>query len=61
VDLLACLSDRDRLICLLRFKEDMSLGEIGQLLGVGESRISQCMTYVLNRLRNQSTTRYGLA
>jgi RNA polymerase sigma factor (sigma-70 family) len=61
VDLLACLSDRDRLICLLRFKEDLSLGEIGRLLGVGESRISQCMTYVLNRLRNQSTNRYGLA
>ena len=49
----ACVSDfpeRDRVILDLYFREDMTLSEIGQLLGLSEARVSQLRRAALNKL-----------
>ncbi len=45
------LSERERIVVSLYYFEDLSLKEIGNLLGVTESRISQIRTKALNELR----------
>jgi len=45
------LTERDRLIVSLSFYEEMSLREIGELLHITESRVSQVRTRALQRLR----------
>jgi RNA polymerase sigma factor for flagellar operon FliA len=50
-DLLLQLPDRDRLVISLYFWEGMVLREIGEVLGVTESRVCQILTRALERLR----------
>ncbi len=45
------LPERERLVMTLRYFEDMNMREIGTVLGVVESRISQIHTHALHRLR----------
>jgi RNA polymerase sigma factor for flagellar operon FliA len=45
------LDDRDRLIVVLYYYEDMTMREIGATLGCSESRISQKMDSIHNRLK----------
>lgn len=47
----AQLDERDRLVLKLYYLEDRTLAEIGRMLGVTESRISQLHTRLLARLR----------
>ena len=53
VNLLKGLPERERLILALYYYEDLTLGEIGQVLNVSESRVSQIMTKTLHQLRHQ--------
>jgi RNA polymerase sigma factor for flagellar operon FliA len=45
------LPERERHILALYFEEEMTLAEIGAVIGVGESRVSQLRTQAIARLR----------
>lgn len=47
------LDSRDRLIVLLYYYEAMTMREIGQTLGCSESRVSQRLDSILQRLRSR--------
>ncbi len=48
-----CLGERERLVVVLYYYESMTLAEIGRVLGVTESRISQIHTAAMIRLRTR--------
>jgi RNA polymerase sigma factor for flagellar operon FliA len=50
---LAELPERDRQILALYSDEELTLAEIGQVIGVGESRVSQLRTQAIARLRSR--------
>jgi RNA polymerase sigma factor for flagellar operon FliA len=52
VDALAQLPERERQILALSYEEELTLAEIGQVIGVGESRVSQLRTQAVSRLRS---------
>ncbi len=45
------LPERERLVLILYYYEEMTLKEIGSILGVSESRVSQIHTKAISRLR----------
>ena len=45
------LSDREKLVLSLRFEKELSLKEIGAVLGVSESRVSQIISVSLAKIR----------
>jgi RNA polymerase sigma factor for flagellar operon FliA len=47
------LPERERQILALYYEEEMTLAEIGAVIGVGESRVSQLRTQAIARLRSQ--------
>jgi RNA polymerase sigma factor for flagellar operon FliA len=49
---LAELPERERQILALSYEEELTLAEIGQVIGVGESRVSQLRTQAVGRLRS---------
>jgi RNA polymerase sigma factor for flagellar operon FliA len=51
-DALARLPERERLVIALYYYENLTLREIGEVLGVSESRISQLHTKAVLRLRS---------
>ena len=48
---IAQLSEREQQVLLLYYQQDLSMREVGSLLGVGESRVSQIHTVAVERLR----------
>ncbi|MCW5941865.1 MAG: FliA/WhiG family RNA polymerase sigma factor [Fimbriimonadaceae bacterium] len=50
------LPERERLVVALYYYEGLTFKEIGQVLGVSESRVYQLHTQALNRLRNHMRT-----
>lgn len=50
-DAIASLPERERLIVTLYYKEDLRLKEIGEMLGLSESRISRLLTAAQFQLR----------
>jgi RNA polymerase sigma factor for flagellar operon FliA len=46
------LPERERQILALYFEEELTLAEIGAVIGVGESRVSQLRTQAIARLRS---------
>jgi RNA polymerase sigma factor for flagellar operon FliA len=49
---IARLPDRERHILALYYEEELTLAEIGAVIGVGESRVSQLRTQAIARLRS---------
>lgn len=47
------LPERERLVISLYYVEELNLKEIGQVLGVSESRVSQILSGVVKKLRKQ--------
>ncbi len=47
------LSRNERLILILYYYEELTMKEIGQTLGLSESRVSQMHSSIVNRLRQQ--------
>jgi RNA polymerase sigma factor FliA len=45
------LPDRERQILALYYEEELTLAEVGEVIGVGESRVSQLRSLALSRLR----------
>ncbi len=54
-DAIARLPDREKLVVALYYYENLTLREIGEVLGVTESRISQLHTKAVLRLRSRLT------
>jgi RNA polymerase sigma factor FliA len=54
------LPERERQILALYFEEELTLAEIGQVIGVGESRVSQLRSLALARLRSLLRESLGL-
>ncbi|MDH4479655.1 MAG: RNA polymerase sigma factor FliA [Rhodoferax sp.] len=50
-DAIADLPERDQLLMSLYYVEELNLKEIGEILGVTESRISQLLTAIVKKLR----------
>jgi RNA polymerase sigma factor for flagellar operon FliA len=50
------LPDRERQILALYYDEELTLAEIGQVIGVGESRVSQLRSQAIARLRTSLRT-----
>lgn len=54
------LPERERHILALYYHEEMTLAEIGEVIGVGESRVSQLRTQAIARLRSRLADRMRL-
>jgi RNA polymerase sigma factor for flagellar operon FliA len=54
------LPERERHILSLYFQEELTLAEIGAVIGVGESRVSQLRSLALSRLRTLLRESLGL-
>lgn len=54
------LPERERQILALYFEEELTLAEIGEIIGVTESRVSQLRTLALSRLRTLLRQSLGL-
>ena len=50
-DAIKALAERDQLIISLYYVEDLNLKEIGEILGVSESRVSQLLSAIAKKLR----------
>jgi RNA polymerase sigma factor FliA len=50
---LLCLSERDRQIITLYYQDELTMKEIGDRMGIDESRVSQVHSAALSRLRNR--------
>ncbi len=50
------LPDRERQILALYYEEELTLAEIGEVIGVGESRVSQLRSQAIARLRSALAT-----
>ena len=55
------LPERERHILAMYFEEELTLAEIGKVIGVGESRVSQLRSLALARLRTALRESLGLA
>lgn len=53
VEAIASLPERDQLVLSLYYDEELNLKEIGEVIGVGESRVSQIMSQATSRLRGK--------
>jgi RNA polymerase sigma factor for flagellar operon FliA len=56
---LARLPERERQILSLSYEHDLTLAEIGRVIGVGESRVSQLRTQAIARLRSMLQDQLG--
>jgi len=52
-DAIAGLPERERLVLALYYDEELNLKEIGEVLGVSESRVSQLNSQCAARLRSR--------
>jgi RNA polymerase sigma factor for flagellar operon FliA len=52
-DSIARLPEREKLVVALYYYENLTLREIGEVLGVTESRVSQLHTKAVMRLKSQ--------
>ncbi len=48
---IGCLPEREKLVMALYYDEELNLKEIGEVLGVSESRVSQIHSQAIKRLR----------
>lgn len=52
IDAIGKLPERERLLMAMHYEQDMNLREIGEVLGVGESRVCQIHSQAVARLRS---------
>jgi RNA polymerase sigma factor for flagellar operon FliA len=53
LEIISDLSEQEKLVLALYYYEEMTLKEIGQTLGISESRVSQIHTKAVSRLRHR--------
>ena len=54
------LPPRERHILAMYYQQEMTLAEIGEVIGVGESRVSQLRSLAISRLRTSLREALGL-
>src|SRR5262249_28261831 len=59
-DEIGLLDDKERKVLGLYYLEELTMKEVGVVLDIGESRVSQIHTAALLRLRSRLQTRLGL-
>jgi len=55
------LSERERYIWMLYYQEELTMKEIGEILGLSESRVSQMHAKLVLKLRNQLRRNFGIS
>ena len=50
---IADLPEREQIVLSLYYNDEMNLKEIGAIIGVSESRVSQILTKVVSKLRDR--------
>ena len=55
------LPEREQLVLSLRYEKEMSMKEIGEILQVHQSRISQLHNKAIRKLRSEMSSEYGLS
>lgn len=58
VQAISDLPEREKMVMALYYDEELNLKEIGEVLGVGESRISQLHSQAISRLRSKLKGNY---
>ncbi|MNP71878.1 RNA polymerase sigma factor FliA [compost metagenome] len=53
MDAIEALPEREQLVLTLYYQEELNLKEIGAVLEVGESRVSQLHSQAIKRLRTK--------
>ena len=61
LDAIGRLPERGRLVVILYYYEGLTLKEIGRIMGISESRVSQIHTEVILRLRSMVAQAIGVA
>jgi len=56
IDALVALPERERQVLTLYYYEELTMKEVGAVLGVGESRVSQIHSLAMSRLRARMST-----
>ncbi|KLN96306.1 RNA polymerase sigma factor FliA [Moellerella wisconsensis] len=56
IDAIECLPEREKMVLTLYYQEELNLKEIGAVLNVGESRVSQLHSQAVKRLRARLNT-----
>jgi RNA polymerase sigma factor for flagellar operon FliA len=56
IDVISQLPEKEKIIIILNHYEDLTLKEIGQVLSITESRVSQLHTKAMGRIRAQLTS-----
>lgn len=51
IDAIELLPEREKMVLTLYYQEELNLKEIGAVLNVGESRVSQLHSQAIKRLR----------
>jgi RNA polymerase sigma factor for flagellar operon FliA len=60
-DELRCIPERERIVLAMYYGEELTLRQIGEVLGITESRVSQLRTAALKRLRARNAARDEVA
>ena len=55
------LPERERQVLALYYQEELTMSEIGAVIGVSESRVSQLRSLAISRLRASLREQLGLA
>ncbi|WP_459592077.1 sigma-70 family RNA polymerase sigma factor, partial [Enterobacter asburiae] len=53
MEAIEALPEREKLVLTLYYQEELNLKEIGAVLEVGESRVSQLLSQAIKRLRTK--------
>ena len=53
IDAIEALPEREKMVLTLYYQEELNLKEIGAVLDVGESRVSQLHSQAIKRLRSR--------
>ena len=54
------MPERERHVLALYYEEELTMAEIGEVIGVSESRVSQLRSLALSRLRSRLRKSLGL-
>jgi RNA polymerase sigma factor for flagellar operon FliA len=60
IDAISSLTEQERLVVSLYYYEELTLKEIGDIMLISESRVSQIHTRAVTRLRNSIRDKFGI-
>ncbi len=60
IDTISSLTEQERLVVSLYYYEELTLKEIGDIMLISESRVSQIHTRAVSRLRNSIRDKFGI-